>query len=52
MEWIIKPRTKKQKAVAAMHDFHYWLLAIKNIHMADTARMSEAYQRVYQSNIK
>jgi len=51
MNFIIKPRTKKQRATAAMNDFYYWLLRMGNVHMADTERMNEAFQKVYQSNL-
>lgn len=52
MEFIRRPRTKKQKAIAAMHDFHQWLVKMNNIHIANVSEMSEAYQKVYQSNIQ
>jgi len=52
MEITIGPRTKKHRAKAAMLDFHEWLVKMNNIHLADIQRMSIAYQKVYQSNIK
>jgi len=52
MKIYIKDQTEKQKAIHAMNDFYDWLLKIKNVHMADTKRMSEAYQKVWEENIK
>lgn len=45
--------TKQQKAVGVkdMNRFHRWMLKMKNVHLADNARMSEAYEKVYQSNM-
>lgn len=50
MKWIITKKARKEKALAAMNDFHQWLLNMNNIYIADTKKMSEAYQKVYQSS--
>lgn len=52
MRWLVKHKTKKERAVAAMTHFHEWLVKMNNIHLANTPEMTAAYQKVYQENLK
>lgn len=44
------PKTEKQLAQERAEAFHSWMQnKVKSVHMADNAKMSEAYQRVYSA---
>ncbi len=44
-------KQKKAVAVKDMNRFHKWMLKLKNVHLADNEGMSEAFQKVYDSNM-
>jgi hypothetical protein len=46
----VMPKTEKQLAQERADAFHNWMQnKVKSVHMADNAKMSEAYIRIYKA---
>lgn len=44
----VMPKSEKEIAQERADAFHNWMQnRVKSVHMADNAKMSEAYQKVY-----